>query len=347
MNVSSEKISSIISGEFSIFIDNKNFVYKQPGLITISKVLRRYGDLETSLKKEGFLTEEEEKSLLYQKGIWSDEYEEQLNSARETIPQLNAAIINAEFRSVEKNYLTNKKRELENLINKLSQEKNTFIYQTVAYNKIKLEYSYLLPYTIFFNGEKYWKTVEDFDNETNSGLINSLISEVSNQFYSEKEIRKISRSEPWRSMWKTYSKGGGQLFDCPISDMCKSQRDLCYWSNIYDNVFDSHERPEWEIIDNDEELDIWFENQYNKANKSSSSGPVSMNPKIANAKEVFIIAETPKDAQKVYSKMNTSASLADIKNRNKALLDTGITPEYQLPDVKLDIQMQQNRNQMK
>ena len=148
-------------------------------------------------------------------------------------------------------------------------------------------------------------------------------------------------------MWKTYSKGGGQLFECPISDMCKSQRDLCYWSNIYDNVFDSHERPEWEIIDNDEELDIWFENQYNKANKSSSASPVSMNPKIANAKEVFIVAETPKDAQKVYSKMNTSASLADIKNRNKALLDTGITPEYQLPDVKLDIQMQQNRNQMK
>jgi len=79
MNVSSEKISSIISGEFSIVIDDKNFVYKQPGLITINKVLRRYGDLETSLKKEGFLTEEEEKSLLYQKGIWSYEYEEQLN----------------------------------------------------------------------------------------------------------------------------------------------------------------------------------------------------------------------------------------------------------------------------
>jgi hypothetical protein len=346
VELSSEKIASIISGEFSISVHGKSFVYKQPGLMTINKVLRRYGNIEENLKKDGFLTEEEEKKLLYEKGLWSDELEEMVRSSKETIIQLSSAIVDAEFRSVEKNFLTNKKRELEKLISKLNSDKNTFIYQTIAYNKIKLEYMYLLPYTIFLNGNKYWNTVEEFDNDTDSGLINEIINAVSGSFYSEAEIRKMARSEPWRSMWKTYSKGGGQLFDCPIADMCRSQRDLCYWSNIYDNVFDSHERPDWSIIDDDSELDIWFENQYNKATKTASSGPISMNPKIANAKEVFVVAETPKDAEKVYSKMNTSAALSDIKQRNKTLLDSGVMAEYQLPDVKVDIQMQQNRNQM-
>ena len=344
MNVSSDKISSIISGEFPISYNNQNYVYKQPGLITINRALCKHGNLEQELKKEGFFTEEDEKDILYKKNIWSDELETELKLAKETIPKLNHSIIECEFRSIEKNYLTNKKRELQKLILDLENKKNTFVYQTIAYNKLKLEYSYLLPHTIFLNGEKYWKTESDFDNETDHALINHLISEVSSQFYSEKDIRKIARSEPWRSLWKTYSKGGGNLFDCPISNMCKSQRELCYWSNIYDNVFDSHERPEWETIDNDDDLDLWFENQYNKANKSAGSGPVSKNPKIAGAKEVFVMAETLNDAQKVYSKMNTPASLQDIQSRNKTLLEAGVMSDYQLPDVKLDIQMQQNRN---
>jgi hypothetical protein len=344
MTVSSDKISSIISGEFPISYNNKNYVYKQPGLVTINRALCKYGNLEQELKKEGFFTEEEEKEILYKKNIWSDQLEEVLKLAKETILNFTAAIVECEFRSIEKNYLINKKRELQKLILDLQNKKSTFFYQTIAYNKLKLEYSYLLPHTIFLNGEKYWKTETDFDNETDYTLINHLIGEVSGQFYSEKDIRKIARSEPWRSMWKTYSKGGGNLFEWTLSNMCKSQRELCYWSNIYENVFDSHERPDWDTIDNDEDLDIWFEHQYNKSNHSASSGPVSTNPKIANAKEVFVMAETLSDAQKVYSKMNTSAALGDIKNRNKTLLDNGVTAEYQLPDVKLDIQMQQNRN---
>jgi hypothetical protein len=202
-----------------------------------------------------------------------------------------------------------------------------------------------LPYSIYFNGALLWKDQKEFDEEMSADLINCLTGEILKDFYSEKEIRKIARSEPWRSIWKTYSNSGGDLFGRPLADMAKSQRDLTYWSNIYDNVFESHERPDWSVIDDDEALDKWFEEQYNKTNKKKTA--FTTNPKIAAAKEVFIVAQTPQDAQKVYSSMNTPLGLASIQSRNRKLETKGAIKEHELPDVQVDIQIQQNNLKVK
>jgi hypothetical protein len=335
-------LGSVISGEFCIKCANKNLVIKQPGTLLANSTTISLGDIDEKLKSDGFLTEEEEKALLYEKGIWSDEKEKKLEAAKSAIIAIKKAIPEYEFKSVEKEIILIKKKELEKILQELAQEKTSFFMQTVEYNKKRIMLMALIPHCIYHNNKPYWKSIEDFENETDQSLINCIINEMSSSFYSEKQIRKLARSEPWRSIWRTFTKGGGQLFERPLSDMCKSQRDLCYWSNVYDVVFESHERPEWSIIEDDDALDLWFESQSNKDSKSST-GPISNNAKIANAKEVFVMAQTSDDAKKVYDKLGTSFSNETIRTRDSEIKKSGSLQETQLPDVRSDIQMQINR----
>jgi len=331
-------LSSVISGEFCVSCSSKDFTLKQPGMLLTNKAIISLGDIEEKLKADGFLTDDDEKRLLYEKGIWSDEKEKNFESAKSAIISINKSLPEYEFKSVEKEILLKKKRSFEKILNNLAIEKTSFLMQTIEYNKRRLVLMALLPHCIYKNGNPYWKSLDDFENETDQALINCLINEMSASFYSEKDIRKLARSEPWRSIWKTFTKGGGQLFDRPLSDMCKSQRELCYWSNVYDVVFESHERPDWSVIEDDEALDSWFEAQGNK-NSKSNSGPISNNPKIANAKEVFVMAQTPEDAKKVYDKLGTVFSNETIRGIDEQLKITGSLSEAQMLDVRADRHM--------
>ncbi|MDP5273660.1 hypothetical protein [Chengkuizengella axinellae] len=54
---------------------------------------------------------------------------------------------------------------------------------------------------------------------------------------------------------------------------------LAFWSNFYDNIFDHPERPSKDVVDNDELLDQWVEEQAKKmeerTNKNAQGGKTS------------------------------------------------------------------------
>lgn len=343
--ISDSLVYSIISGEFCIHCGDKQYVFRQPGIITSSRIYNSSNINENRFKKDGFLSSEEEKELLYKYGLWSDDLEKEFENTKTIIREITKSLPEFEYKTIEKNMLVSRKKMAETKLKELLELKMSFFTQTIDYQLKKYQASSILPYSIYFNGALLWKDQKEFDEEMSADLINCLTGEILKDFYSEKEIRKIARSEPWRSIWKTYSNSGGDLFGRPLADMAKSQRDLTYWSNIYDNVFESHERPDWSVIDDDEALDKWFEEQYNKTNKKKTA--FTTNPKIAAAKEVFIVAQTPQDAQKVYSSMNTPLGLASIQSRNRKLETKGAIKEHELPDVQVDIQIQQNNLKVK
>lgn len=343
--ISDSLVYSVISGEFCVECGGSTYVFRQPGIITSSRIFNSNNSTEEKLKKDGFLTKEEEKELLYKHGLWSDELEKEFEDTKTIVREITKALPSYEFKAIEKNLMLSRRKMAEARIKELLDLRMSFFTQTVDYQLKKNQASSLLPHSIYKDGHLLWKDQRSFDEEPNMELINCLTGETLQEFYSEKQIRKIARSEPWRSIWKTYRGGGGDLFGRPLADMAKSQRDLTYWSSIYDNVFESHERPDWSVIDDDEALDKWFEDQYNKTSKKLTN--FTTNPKIAGAKEVFIVAQTPQDAQKVYSTMNSPLGLASIQSRNKALETRGEAKEHELPDVRADIQIQQNNLRIK
>lgn len=69
----------------------------------------------------------------------------------------------------------------------------------------------------------------------------------------------------WRSLWEVAKATNTPIFDGPIIDWDINKRALCWWSEFYDKVFDHPERPDRYIIEDNDSLDEWIEQQHKKS----------------------------------------------------------------------------------
>jgi len=185
--------------------------------------------------------------------------------------------------------------------------------------------------------ERYWKTTQAFDEETDINLINRL----STKYYQDtridsKAIRELARSSPWRTTWSS-SKDIGDLFGCPIIELSDSQRDLVYWSHMYDMVYEAYERPTTEIIEDDDLLDSWFIRQSDKMDNQSKKnfGLKDTKTMKSGRQEMFVMSDA-EGAKKVYD-MNDSTSRAKIKARQAFLKKNKKVKEQNLPESQMEM----------
>ncbi len=109
-----------------------------------------------------------------------------------------------------------------------------------------------------------------------------------------KRIRRLARSNAWRFQWQA-GKGLGGLFGRPIIELDPEQQAIVYWSQVYDNVYESMDRPEDSVIENDDELDAWFEAQARKRKveqiaEGKDVGGVKLSSNMSRHGEIFIVA---------------------------------------------------------
>ena len=99
------KDKEIITGKFFIASTNTSFIYKEPSLLQEETILSYYGNLEIKLKQDGFISQEEEQSILLEKGIWNEEKQTRYDSIISSIREINKKLPELEFRTFEKNVL--------------------------------------------------------------------------------------------------------------------------------------------------------------------------------------------------------------------------------------------------
>jgi hypothetical protein len=117
----------------------------------------------------------------------------------------------------------------------------------------------------FFNQANSMSSVRDHDRD----LMNFLIREVMSEgLLPHADIRKISRSVEWRMLWTLNREDLRGLFNTPISDLSANQKMLIYWSRVYDLAFESTDRPDDEIIQDDIKFDTWLQNRSNEKTDS-------------------------------------------------------------------------------
>ena len=158
-----------------------------------------------------------------------------------------------------------------------------------------------------------------------------------------KEIRAISRSDTWRSIWnaskKTYS-----LFDKPAIDLTRDQISLISYSTMYDNVYEHPESPSEKVIEDDICLDGWFiaqKRKHEKDKKASEIDSVMKNPKIKNAGEVFVVAQSKEDAEAIFD-LNDIFARQKIQQRSAVINDKGSVKDMAFTDVLQDIEIRKN-----
>lgn len=76
-----------------------------------------------------------------------------------------------------------------------------------------------------------------------------------------KEYRKIARAMEWRVLWMSQRDNLQGLFGRPACDLTIRQTLLVYWSRVYDQVFEDPNRPDQDVIEDDDKLDDWLANK--------------------------------------------------------------------------------------
>jgi hypothetical protein len=145
------------------------------------------------------------------------------------------------------------------------------------------------------NEEKYWKNWEDMESDDDSILIYSLIRSFSEiEQLSGKRIRELSRSNAWRHLWGS-AKQIGDLFNKSIINLDSYQQGMLYWSQVYDNVYESTDCPDDSIIEDDDKLDDWFESQHRKRKvadieRGEEANGIKLSSSISRHGEIFVVA---------------------------------------------------------
>jgi len=187
------------------------------------------------------------------------------------------------------------------------------------------------------DGKSFWPTIDDFEKFEDICVITQLCELFFLQSrISAKLLRELARSPQWRTYWEI-AKNTGELFGAPITVWSSSQRELAYWSTIYDSVHSAYERPSKEIINDDDLLDSWFIRQGEKIDGKAQSNAVPRQNK-AGRNEEFIMSD--KDGARQVYNMNDPSSRAKIRARQKILEKQGSVLEQHMPDSQREMRQQ-------
>jgi len=274
---------------------------------------------------------------------WSEDKAVIIESIQKDIHTMKRGLLDYIFKKDKLEKIRKTIRSAENILIDKITEKHQLLTHTADNFALKEQQHHIIMSVVHdFNNNRLWPSKETFDNGFDTDLINDLC-----QFYfysskiSQSVIREISRSEPWRYMWGIMKKSKIFFGQNNVNELSDNQRDLLYWSSIYDMAYDSYERPSDTIINDDDLLDSWFIRQSEKiesdTNKGIADNVMKKNNKNDN-QEVFIFTDE-EGAKDVY-KLNDRGARIQIQSQQNILEKKKIVREQDLPNSQAKIRQQ-------
>lgn len=269
---------------------------------------------------------------------WSLQKEKEIEGLQKDIHTIRRGLLDFLFNTTKLEKARSLLRRAENaLIERLNQKHILLQNSAEAHAEICQQRYLIGRITETEDDKSLWPTIQDFDDCDDNGLITQLCE----AFFQKSRvpivlIRELARSQQWRTYWEI-TKNTNDLFDHSVSSWSLNQRELAYWSTIYDSVYSAFERPSKDIIEDDDLLDSWFIRQGEKIDKKTqaSMSPQSNKP---GRNEEFIMADR-EGAKRIYD-MNDPGTRATIKARQKLLNRQGTMREQDMPDSQREMRQQ-------
>jgi hypothetical protein len=297
-----------------------------------------YQQVIQDMRYEEMLTWEQAQRVSEVSGIWTVKDEAGMKDLEKMVEntKLQLYLNHTNPQSVQQ--LKKKLKQIQTGISKSNMTKHRLYHATKESHAENVRREYLVAVSIrdkfdnqLYNIDNFW----DCDN-----TIIQCASENANDFGINK-IRKIARSEPWRSMWIAQK---GECIGKPSVEWTEHQRILCSFSKMYDNVYESTECPPDEVIEDDDILDGWFVKQRKdreEAKKEKSTDHNFGTHKGKGNQEMYIMAHNKDQASTI---MNTNdATGKNIVNTRKQVVENAQgekIDDIKMPDVQRDLQMQ-------
>jgi len=223
--------------------------------------------------------------------------------------------------------------------------------QLIKYRSKKICLDYVSCEGVAAFSQSVW-TISNTTKDIEGNLYNwqhitplSVMKHYDNSQISASTFRSITRNEPWRSMWAN-GKQQSNIFGKPTCDLTRDQLSLCSYAMMYDNVYESMETPDDNVIKDDDCLDGWFivqRRKQEKDRKKRETEDLLSNPKIANSQEVFVMTSDQESADKLYD-LNDPVSRGVVQSRQQLHRShDGKLDFREFADIKQDIALAQTQ----
>lgn len=333
------KLYQIIIGTFYLKYQGKDYKLVSNTSEEIYKANLIYQEIMEDLKFDDLKSWKDALVISHHKKIWTFEQEKALEGLHEALKTNKHQYYNNFFN-------VNKSKKINKIINSLikginkSYTNKYYLYETTKdYYAEQVKDSFLIYMGIRDSEDnRVFKEADFFD--TDSPLINLFKQVKDKNFINQDDIREIAKSEPWRTIWGCSK--NALPFGINPWEWSTPQVTLVSLSRMYDNVYKSPDCPPDEIIADNHALDGWFisqheerKNRQKEKDTESRFGAFNNN----NDQEIFLMANEKGDVEDIYN-MNDAQSRHIIETRSKVISEAGTIEHGDLPDVKMNMQMQ-------
>lgn len=321
----------IISGRTSFMLGDLFLCFHEPTAEVISQSYAVYDESYDQAYQNNCYTEKQYEELLIELDIWTPNHQKEADRLKKAIEDKKVYIYENFYNPKELNIA---RKELSLIESK---------YKDFIFNKNK--HSFLTCHSVAENSRWNWIfSVCTFHNNVSVG--DSISSDSINRVYASKmidneDIRECSKMDTWRSIWNCGKVQGGLLFNRGPSDYSRDQINLCSFSIMYDNIYESPDCPHEKIIEDNDAIDGWLIKQRRKAESDKKkSEKVIKNSKIANSQEQFIMAANEEEAKIIYD-MNDEQTKRIIRQRFNLIDQMGSVKDQDFTDRKQEIEIAQ------
>lgn len=299
-----------------------------------------YQQMIEDLKYEPIMSWEEAQKVSNRLGIWTTENESGLESFNKMLEDLKLQLYRSRLLPDRLKSFKSQIEKVKHGIEKSTNNKYKLYHATKEYYASVVKKQYLVALSIRDEDDRPVYTHKNFWISDNT-LIDIFINQMFINQTSFPAMRELARNDPWRSMWISQK---GQAFGIPSTCWTEEQRALASYSRMYDNVYESLECPEDNVIEDDDMLDGWFIHQRKEREKHKQekmSADMFKGQKNGN-QELFLMANSKESAQSIYN-MNDERGKSIVKNREQQIKSKGHVEHSELADVQLDLKMQANQ----
>lgn len=325
--------SRIIAGSVNISIDTEMFVLLPPSRDVRYQASEVYRRVREECYLQGVLSDDEVADLMVAKHIYTAEDERQRNLLIEKLDDMKVGLFENFFKSNNRILIRRAIDKGRAELGRLEGLKHSLDYVSCGGVAAAARMRYLVGYSLVtpggrhhWEGEDAWERPDTAVDEAMEHLIGLRLTEG--------EMRELSRTDPWRSLWNARQHAGRGLFDLPAADLSDDQRYLMMWATIYDNVRDHPACPDDGIIEDDDMLDGWMikQKKTRESQRAKKHGDETISERVKKADEIFVVAQTVADARRIESMNDDVASI--IKGQRLAHLKSrGEVPEMEMPDT--------------
>jgi hypothetical protein len=323
-------IDRIKSGYIPIKVGKKRIIIYPPSKGVSLRASELYiEEYEKGLEAE-LLDDEDVYNLLVLNHLWSEQMEKELIKI---VPghiehwkiQLYENVLKSNTRITIRKYLEAAKKEYGRLYN----IRHSLDHMTGAGYASYVKNMFIITQCARYKNKRIdWGTID----------INKVMNIYHGSLLDSDTLRMLARSQPWSSLWPVL-KTNGRIFD--NTNLTTEQTSLISWSTMYDRIYESPDCPPEEVLEDDDMLDGWLliQRRQRDTDKKKHELENTLSKKVGNADDIFLIAETPADAEKI-DLLNDERAIRTKRQRFKEIKDSGSLSEQQLSDVKLKRNLQ-------